>query len=73
MVTISANVVSPLNSCAFNQKVTILFCMPLAGNSDYNVTTVFTSSLRYMAIVKYKTASYSFYLPVAVVMYMVSG
>lgn len=29
-------------------------------------------SLRYKAIVKYKTAFYSFYLPVAAAMYMVS-
>ena len=32
----------------------------------------FLFSFRYKAIVKYKTAFYSFYLPVAAAMYMVS-
>lgn len=36
------------------------------------VNTFFFHHSRYKAIVKYKTAFYSFYLPVASAMYMVS-
>lgn len=49
-----------------------IYSVNIAFNELLNLIYVFILSCRYKAIVKYKTAFYSFYLPVAAAMYIVS-